>query len=123
MLIRVPHSSGLLEGTFTEETTFDAADHRSFRTREWLIDGLKKLERLRFLTNSGDRTIGQVALKWLLADPLIGSTLPNIYNAEQLVEFAAAPETPDLTADEVARVADLYDHNFYLDAAGAGVGA
>src|SRR3989304_7958222 len=49
VLVRVPHSSGLLEGKFTEETTFPPGDHRSHRPREGLIDGLKKLEQLRFL--------------------------------------------------------------------------
>lgn len=119
ILVRVPHSSGLLEGKFTESTTFEVSDHRSFRSREWLTEGLKKLEQLRFLTG-GQRTIGQVALKWLLADPLIGSTLPNIYDAEQLEEFAAAPDTPDLSADEVARVVDLFDHDFFLETVPAG---
>jgi hypothetical protein len=31
-----------------------------------------------------------------------------------LAEFAAAPETPDLTLDELEQVADLYEHDFYL---------
>ena len=114
MLVRVPHSSGLLEGKFTEETTFPPSDHRSHRPREWLIDGLKKLEQLRFLSEGTGRTIGQAALQWLLATPDIASTLPNIYDAEQLEEFAAASETPPLSADELARIADLYEHNFRL---------
>ncbi|MDP2675167.1 MAG: aldo/keto reductase [Dehalococcoidia bacterium] len=124
VLVRVPHSSGLLEGTFTEETTFPPGDHRSHRPREWLIDGLKKLEQLRFLHEgtsprrvaSGDgRTIGQAALQWLLATPDIASTLPNIYDAEQLEEFAAASETPPLSEDELARIAELYEHSFGLE--------
>ena len=44
----------------------------------------------------------------------IASPLPNIYDAEQLEEFAAASETPPLSADELARIADLYEHNFRL---------
>jgi aryl-alcohol dehydrogenase-like predicted oxidoreductase len=114
ILVRVPHSSGLLEGKYTAETTFSASDHRSHRKREWLLTGLQKLERLAFLTADGRRTLGQAALKWLLADPVVSSTLPNIYNAEQLAEFAAAPETPDLTLEELERAADLYEHDFYL---------
>lgn len=112
ILVRVTHSSGLLEGQYTEETTFGPNDHRRHRPRSWLIDGLKKVDRLGFLSDGTGRTIGQAALKWLLADPTIGSTLPNIYNSEQLREFAAAPETPDLTAGELARVAELYTRNF-----------
>ena len=115
VLVRVPHSSGLLEGKFTEETTFPPGDHRSHRPREWLIDGLKKLEQLRFLHAGTGRTIGQAALQWLLATPAIASTLPNIYDAGQLEEFAAAPDTPSLAEDELAHVAELYEHSFGLE--------
>ena len=100
---------------------FRSDDHRSFRSREWLLEGLQKVDQLAFLTADGTRTIGQAALKWLLAEPLIGSALPNIYNSEQLAEFAAASETPDLTAAEVARVDEFYDRNFNLQPAVAGV--
>jgi aryl-alcohol dehydrogenase-like predicted oxidoreductase len=123
-LIRVTHSSGLLEGHYTANTTFGPNDHRRHRKREWLLEGVKKVERLRFLERPAgpdQRTLGQAALKWLLADPRISSALPNIYNHEQLVEFAAAPDTPDLTNGELARVADLYEHGFYLAEEGAAV--
>ncbi len=121
ILVRVPHSSGLLEGKFTAETTFDSSDHRSFRSREWLLDGLQKMARLQFLTEGTSRTIGQAALKWLLADPIVASVLPNIYNEEQLLEFAAAPDTADLTTSELDRIADLYQHDFYRESVAAGV--
>jgi len=122
VLVRVPHSSGLLEGKFTQHTTFPPGDHRSHRPREWLIDGLKKLERLRFLHEDTGRTIGQAALQWLLATPQIASTLPNIYDAEQLEEFAAASDTPPLSEDDLTRIADLYEHGFYLEETAAAAG-
>jgi aryl-alcohol dehydrogenase-like predicted oxidoreductase len=118
LIVRVPHSSGMLEGKYTEETTFAKNDHRRHRPKEWLLDGLKKVEQLKFLTESGDRTLGQAALKFVLASPEIVSTLPNIYDDEQLDEFAAAPDTPDLTQDELVRVARLYENNFGLEASG-----
>jgi aryl-alcohol dehydrogenase-like predicted oxidoreductase len=117
LVVRVPHSSGMLEGKYTEETTFAKNDHRRHRPKEWLLDGLKKVEQLGFLTESGDRTLGQAALKFALATPEIASTLPNIYDEEQLDEFAAAPHTPDLTEEELARVAKLYENNFGLEPA------
>lgn len=117
VLVRVPHSSGLLEGKFTAETTFPPTDHRSHRPRQWLTDGLKKLERLRFLTEGRGRTIGQAAIQFILSSPAAASVLPNIYDAEQLQEFAAAPDTPELTEDELGRVAELYAQNFGLPAA------
>ena len=66
-LIRVTHSSGMLEGKYTAETTFAPTDHRSHRPRSWLLNGVKKVDKLRFLENS-NRTLGQAALQWLLAD-------------------------------------------------------
>ena len=113
-LIRVTHSSGMLEGKYTAETTFPPTDHRSHRPRSWLLNGIKKVEQLRFLENS-ERTLGQAALQWLLADDRVASTLPNIYNEEQLVEFAKAPDTAPLTSDEMVKVEELYSENFGIE--------
>jgi aryl-alcohol dehydrogenase-like predicted oxidoreductase len=112
MLVRVPHSSGLLEGKYTLETTFAPTDHRSHRPREWLIDGLQKLKAVEFLTEGTGRTIGQAAIQFILSEPMAASVLPNIYDPEQLREFAAASDTPPLTAGELSRLADLYERNF-----------
>jgi aryl-alcohol dehydrogenase-like predicted oxidoreductase len=120
---RVPHSSGLLEGVYSETTTFGKDDHRSFRVKDdgarkaWLVDGLKKVEQLNFLIRDTGRTFSQAAIKFILAEPSIGSVLPNMYNEQQLVEFAAAPDTPDLTSQELAQIGELYRAHFGLAAA------
>src|ERR1700724_3440132 len=71
---------------FGKDTIFLPTDHRSHRPRSWLLNGVKKIDKLRFLENS-ERTLGQAALLWLLADNRVASTLPNIYNQEQLIEL------------------------------------
>src|SRR6266498_2736792 len=96
-LIRVTHSSGMLEGKYTAETRFPPTDHRSPRPRSWLLNGIKKIEKLRFLENS-ERTLGQAALLWLLADDRVASTLPNIYNEEEPPKFKGTMELPKETA-------------------------
>jgi aryl-alcohol dehydrogenase-like predicted oxidoreductase len=113
-LIRVTHSSGMLEGHYTAETQFPPNDHRNHRPRSWLLNGVKKVEQLRFLEGQ-DRTLGQAALQWLLRDPQIASTLPNIYEEKQLVEFASAPDTPALTDDEMERIEALYAAKFGIE--------
>src|SRR5438067_12063451 len=115
-LIRVTHSSGMLEGKYTADTVFPPTDHRSHRPRSWLVNGIMMIEKLRFLVNS-DRMIVQAALLWLLADDRVASTLPNIYNEEQLVEFAKAPECPSLTADDMTKIEQLYSENFGIEEA------
>jgi aryl-alcohol dehydrogenase-like predicted oxidoreductase len=115
LVVRVPHSSGMLEGKYDESTTFGPNDHRRHRPKEWLTTGLQKVESLSFLTESGERTLGQAALKFVLASPEVISTLPNIYDEEQIEEFAATSETPDLTEAELSRVAELYEKNFGIE--------
>ena len=113
-MIRVPHSSGMLEGHYTADTVFAENDHRRHRPRSWLLNGVKKVEQLRFLERP-DRTLGQAAIQWLLAEPRVMSVLPNIYDREQLREFAAASDCAPLTAEELARVDELYKSNFGLE--------
>jgi len=113
-MIRVPHASGMLEGHYTEETTFAPNDHRRHRPRSWLINGIKKVEQLRFL-ELPNRTLGQAAIQWLLTEPRVMSVLPNIYDREQLVEFATAPDTPQLTDEELAKINALYEKNFGIE--------
>ncbi len=115
VMIRVPHSSGLLEGKYTLETKFELPDHRAHRPREWLIEGLQKLGKLGFLTEGTGRTIGQAAIQFCLESPNVVSVLPNIYNEEQLDEFAAGADVAPLTAEEFARIAAMYPDNFGVE--------
>ena len=78
VMARVPTSSGLLEDKYTLETTFPQHDHRSHRPREWLVEGLQKVERLRFLSEEHGFTMAQAALKFILAQDAIACVLPTV---------------------------------------------
>ncbi len=108
--IRVTHASGMLEGKYTEDTVFAANDHRRHRPRSWLTNGLKKISTLDFLAR--DMTLGQAALKWLLQEPRVVTTLPNIYDDEQLAEFSIASDLPDLSNDTMEKIEALARENF-----------
>ncbi|HEX6966695.1 MAG TPA: aldo/keto reductase [Gemmatimonadaceae bacterium] len=111
--IRVTHASGMLEGKYTEDTVFPANDHRRHRPRSWLTNGVKKVRTLDFLTKH--MTLGQASLKWLLAEPRVVTTLPNIYDTEQLREFAEASDKPDLSAADMHRIEELAARNFGVE--------
>ncbi|MGI8618204.1 MAG: aldo/keto reductase [Gemmatimonadaceae bacterium] len=111
--VRVTHASGMLEGKYSEDTVFPANDHRRHRPRSWLVNGIRKVRTLDFL--AARMTLGQAALKWLLAEPMVITTLPNIYDEEQLDEFAAASDKADLVADDLRRVAELASRNFGVE--------
>lgn len=113
--VRVTHASGMLEGKYTEDTVFAENDHRKHRPRSWLVNGVQKVRTLDFLATR--MTLGQASLKWLLAEPLVVTTLPNVYDDEQVAEFAASSELPDLDAEQLSRVAELDAGNFGVEEA------
>ena len=118
VIVRVPHASGLLDGSVRRETTFEAGDHRNWRVntnerrRAWLEDGLQKVERLDFLCEG--RTVGQAAIQFILHEAAVAAVLPNIYNAEMLDEFCAYDAAAPLSHGDFGRVQDLYARNFDL---------
>ncbi len=114
LVVRVPHSSGMLEGRYTEDTVFPEHDHRRHRPRSWLVEGVRKVEQLRFLAEEQRCTLGQAALRFVLDSPSVVSALPNIYDRAQLAEFAAASEVGDLTEAQVAAIVRLYEENYGL---------
>ena len=114
LLVRVPHSSGMLEGAYTADTVFDENDHRRHRPRSWLTNGLKKIEQLDFLTAATGGTLGQAALRYILKDDVVVSTFPNIYGLPQIEEFVGASECGDVQPDVAARVEALYAENYGL---------
>jgi len=123
VLVRVPHASGLLDGTVTEQTVFTQEDHRYHRVsteerkKQWQVDGLKKVKQLAFLSEGTGRTLGQAAIKFILSEPSVTSVLPNIYSEQLLEEFADASAVPDLTDSELSRISRLYAEAFGLEVA------
>ncbi len=120
VLVRVPHCSGLLDGTVGSDTTFPPGDHRNWRVttnekrKAWLEDGLLKVEQLEFLREG--RTIGQAAIQFALHERAVASVVPNIYDQAGLREFAATCEATPLSDADYGRVQDLYATNFGLPA-------
>jgi len=118
VLVRVPHASGLLDGTVRRDTEFEPGDHRNWRVtsnekrRAWLEDGLRKVERIEHLT--AKRSLGQLALQFILWQECVASVLPNIYDAAGLDDFCAYDKAPELTDGEYAEIQALYERNFDL---------
>jgi aryl-alcohol dehydrogenase-like predicted oxidoreductase len=120
VMARVPTSSGLLDDNLTPETTFGPGDHRRHRPHEWLVEGLQKIDRVRFLCGpESGRTMAQAALRFILAQPQMTVVIPTITNEAELREYAGAADVPDLNAEELARVGELYARNFDVQAVSA----
>ena len=105
LLCRAPHASGLLDGTFDAHAPYDGADER-------LQDSLRKLRALDFLTRESEATLGQAALRFVLAGERVAAALPAVVGAERLREFAEAADMPPLDADTLSRISELYAASF-----------
>ena len=112
-IIRSPHASGLLDGTFTKNSRLKRDEMGSDEAYETLSKGIKHLAELDFLTDNMDSTIGQIAIKFALDTPQVTSVLPNITTVERLREFATAPETKDLPQPMLDRLVELHDDYFH----------
>jgi aryl-alcohol dehydrogenase-like predicted oxidoreductase len=112
--VRVTHASGMLEGKYTADTVFPESDHRRHRPRSWLVNGVEKVKTLDFLVNER-MTLGQAAIKWLLAEPLVVTALPNVYDDAQVAEFAEASDLPSLSDAQLTKVAQLDALNFGIE--------
>ena len=110
--IRVTHASGMRRQVHRSDRV-SGERSPAHRPRSWLINGVKKIRTLDFL--NARMTLGQAALKWLLAEPRVVSTLPNIYDDDQLAEFAVASDLPDLSADDMSRIDELARSNFGVE--------
>ena len=120
LFTRVPHASGMLDGTYTKDTVmddspFESSDHRSYRRLMWMRSTIKKLAKIDFLTENYDATIGQIAIRFCLMPEVVASCTPTITSAEMLKEYVAATETPEIAPSDMSELDRLYGANFDID--------
>jgi aryl-alcohol dehydrogenase-like predicted oxidoreductase len=113
-MARVPTSSGLLDDNLTPDTTFSGSDHRRHRPKEWLVEGLQKIETIRFLCEGTGRSMPQAALRYIL-DSGITTVIATIASEDDLRTYASAADVPKLSSEELERVNELYERNFDVE--------
>jgi aryl-alcohol dehydrogenase-like predicted oxidoreductase len=110
LIARVPHASGLLDGTYDPDQHFDEGDHRNHRPVKWMQSGVQAVRDWSFLYKGTDRTIGQAAILFSLASSAVKSVLPNITTEANLREFAEASEKTPLTQEELVKIKQLWEN-------------
>lgn len=121
---RVPHASGMLDGTYTKDTVLDdspfsSSDHRSYRRLMWMRSTIGKLAKLDFLLHNYDATIGQLAIQFCLTPSVVASCTPTITSVEMLDEYVTASEVGPISAVDISELDRLYSSNFEMDEAPA----
>ena len=111
----LPHAHGALRKIATSQTGPIQAKPPLGRDQSWMDKAVRKGEHLHFLAEETGRTLGQAAIKFCLAKPAIVSVLPTIKGPEDLNEWAAAPDTPDISEEELAIIQELWENGFDVD--------
>jgi len=113
LIAREPLGNGFLTGRIPRNARFPPGDIRSNWPREMVAARALAAEKLSFLVRQ-DRTLAQAALRFVLAFPEVGVTIPGIKTPAQAEEDLGASEAPPLTPDEIERVRELYAKDFGL---------
>jgi aryl-alcohol dehydrogenase-like predicted oxidoreductase len=115
ILARVPDASGVLTGKVNENTVFGKDDHRNSRKKEWIIEALKKVERLKLIADEKGWGITELAMKFILSQAQISVLLPTMTSIEEIEMFAGFSDGNYLSDRDLKLVSDLYSNNFHVE--------
>ncbi len=120
IIARVPLASGLLSGRYDESTVFPPDDHRTYNRHGEAFDvgetfsgvpydvGLAAVRELAGIVPQGTATAA-FALRWIIDQPGVTTTIPGARSPEQARSNAAAADLPALTREQSAAVRNVYD--------------
>jgi aryl-alcohol dehydrogenase-like predicted oxidoreductase len=114
IIARVPLASGLLTGKFRIDSVFPSDDLRqNFLTPRRLQEAIERVDETKSIIGGASRSLAEGALRFVLANEAVSTTIPGARNARQ-VELNAAAIEGSLTADIVEKLRTrLGDYNFY----------
>jgi aryl-alcohol dehydrogenase-like predicted oxidoreductase len=120
IIVRVPLASGLLTGSYTLQTTFDAGDHRQFNRNGEAFDkgetfsgidyatGLKAVEELKKIF-PGNANVAAIALKWILQFEEVSCIIPGASKPGQVIANISALESPELNQEQLMKIKEVYE--------------
>jgi aryl-alcohol dehydrogenase-like predicted oxidoreductase len=117
LISRVPHASGIMDGSFTKDKVYSKDDHRSHRRQKWMEAGVDARDDFEFLFKDTERTIGQAAILFPLSVPNICTVLPNFTSHEEIDEYCGISELAPLSESEISLINSLWSdkHSKTLD--------
>ena len=114
IIARVPLASGLLTGKFRHDSVFPQDDVRqNFLTARRLQEALERVDEAKSIIGGSAPSLAVGALRFVLADAAVSTTIPGARNVRQVDMNAAAAEGL-LPADVIEKLKGrLGDYNFY----------
>ena len=117
LISRAPHASGVLTSKHRRPPASDGAIQATHRGNENFEEEMEKAAMVEFLYQGTGRTVAQAAIKFCLSQECVVSVLPNITTIEELLEYSAAPDCPDISDEEQQTLDELWQERFCLSGA------
>ncbi|GAA3914785.1 aldo/keto reductase [Microbacterium invictum] len=118
-----PLAQGLLTGKYLGDGTAERAQQRSSLPGQRLSEhGLASLRSLNLIAEHRGQTLAQMAIQWVLRDPVVASALIGASRPAQLDENLAALNGPAFDTEELERIDALSDSihtDLWAESAGA----
>jgi aryl-alcohol dehydrogenase-like predicted oxidoreductase len=114
IIARVPLASGLLTGKFRLDSVFPADDVRqNFLTPRRLQEALERVDEVKSILGKTSRSLAEGALRFVLANDAVSTTIPGAKNPRQVEMNVAAGDAsiPASVTDKLR--ARLGQYNFY----------
>jgi L-glyceraldehyde 3-phosphate reductase len=105
-----PLAQGLLTAKYLGDGKADRAQNRSSLPQTTLSEhGLSMLRSLDVIAKGRGQTLAQMAIQWVLRDPVVTSALIGASRTQQLDENIAALDGPAFSAEELQQIDTLSD--------------
>ena len=104
-MVRVPDASGVLTGKVNEKTVFEKNDHRSSRKREWIVEAIQKVEKMKPIGLINGWNIAQLAIKFILSQKEVSVVLPTVIDMDELEMLLKEAEQEVAAADSTKALA------------------
>jgi aryl-alcohol dehydrogenase-like predicted oxidoreductase len=120
IIVRVPLASGLLTGTYSKNTTFEAGDHRNFnRNGEHFDKGetfsgvdyetaLLAVEQLKGAFPENEN-LTEVAIRWILDHEAVSTVIPGASRPQQVIQNVSASNRPSLKDTDKEVIKTIYN--------------
>ena len=102
-----PLAGGMLTGKYLDGIPADsrvARDPRFLKPESLTDDKLQKIRVLKQIADERGQKLNQLALQWVLRDPVVTSALIGASRPEQVIDNAAIVTAPPLTEEECRRI-------------------
>ena len=109
VIAREPLASGMLTGKYGPDAAFTAGDIRAEWPPEYLAFQAQLVDKLRFLTTDGQRSLAQAALRFVLDEPAVSVAIPGAKTVAHVEENIAASALDALSESERTAVQDIVE--------------